>query len=184
MTFYCGSNVPGLETIGPGESIKLTDSKMVAAFCLANPLEEPYYWFPCDFGSDGTIQYQELYPNALKECCEGKSGYIYEIEAEEEDVVPSHDIVTVSHPKKELKVTGCIEIENLYDWLMEEEDMGRFRLYLFENKTRQELLIWENTILRYLAANKMMENPDCSYAKFVREKLPKTWEKYNKLCGK
>ena len=184
MTFYCGSNVPGLETIGPGESIKLTDSKMVAAFCLANPLEEPYYWFPCDFGSDGTIQYQELYPNALKECCEGKSGCIYEIEAEEEDVVPSHDIVTVSYPKKELKVTGCIEIENLYDWLMEEEDMGRFRLYLFENKTRQELLIWENTILRYLAANKMMENPDCSYAKFVREKLPKTWEKYNKLCGK
>ena len=184
MTFYCGSNVPGLETIGPGENIKLTDSKMVAAFCLVNPLEEPFYWFPCDFGSDGTIQYQELYPDAFKECCEGKSGYIYEVEAEEEDILPSHEIVTVSHPQKELKVTGCTEIENLYDWLMEEEDMGRFRLYLFENKPRQELLIWDNTILRYLAANKMMENPDCSYAKFVREKLPKTSEKYNKLCGK
>ncbi len=184
MTFYFGSNIPDIKIIESGKTAKLTENKMIAAFCLANPLEEPYYWFPCDFGSDGTIQYQELYPDAFREACEGKSGYIYEVEAEKEDVVPSVDIVDVCHPKKVLAVTGCTEIEKLYEWLMEEEDMGRFRLYLFENKTRQEILLWENTILRYLSKNKMMENPDCPYASFVREKLPKVWEKYNKLCGK
>ena len=138
MTFYCGSNVPGLETIGPGESIKLTDSKMVAAFCLANPLEEPFYWFPCDFGSDGTIQYQELYPDAFRECCEGKKGYIYSVEAEEDELVPNTELTSVFNPKKELEITETIVIEDLYAWLMEEEDMGRFRLYPFDQKTRQE----------------------------------------------
>lgn len=183
MTLYYASKNPGIETIGPGRE-KLTESRMVAAFCLADPLEEPYYWFPCDFGSDGTVQYQELYPNAFKECCEGKNGFIYTVEAEEEDTEASSDIVTVSHPKKALAVTGCTEIKDLYSWLMEEEDMGRFRLCLFESKTRRDILIWENTILRYLSKNRMMENPDCSYAKFVREKLPAVWEKFNKLCGK
>ena len=43
MTFYYGSKTPALETVVPGENIKLTNSKMVAAFCLANPLEDPYY---------------------------------------------------------------------------------------------------------------------------------------------
>ena len=183
MTFYYGSKTPALETVVPGKDIKLTNSKMVAAFCLANPLEDPYYWFPCDFGSDGTIQYHELYANAFAECCEGKSGYIYVVEAEEEDVEPSLDIVTVSHPKKELKVTECIEVANLYDWLMEEEDMGRFRLCLFKNKKRQDLLLWSNNILRYLSKNKMIDEPEHPYAKFLREKLPEIWEKYKKLCG-
>ena len=66
MTYYYGSTEPNLKTIEASEA-KLSTSKMIAAFCLANPLEELDYWFPCDFGSDGTIQYQELYPNALKE---------------------------------------------------------------------------------------------------------------------
>ncbi|MBQ7874706.1 MAG: hypothetical protein IJ306_06055 [Oscillospiraceae bacterium] len=184
MIFYCGSKTPGMEKIEPESGAKLTESKMIAAFCIADPLEEPWHWFPCDFGSDGTVQYNELYPNAFKECTAGKSGFIYTVEAEEEEVVPSGEIVNVCHPKKPLEITGCIEIADLYDWLMEEEDMGRFRLCLFEQKTRQELLLWQNSILRYLAKYKMIDDQECAYAKFVMEKLPSAWEKYRKLCGK
>ena len=186
MIFYCGSKTPGLKELGTNaeENIRLTESKMVAAFCLGDPLEEPYCWFPCDFGSDGTIQYHELFPNAFKEACEGVKGYIYAVEAEEEDVIPSEEINYVCSPNKPLPVAECIEISDLYEWLMAEEDMGRFRLYFFEQKTRQEKLLWDNTILRYLAKCKMIDEPDCSYAAFVREKMPAVWEKYRKLCGK
>ena len=62
--------------------------------------------------------------------------------------------------------------------------MGRFRLYLFEQHSRQELLLWDNSILRYLSKNRMIENENFAYAEFVKEKLPKIWEKYLKLCGK
>lgn len=184
MIFYCPSEVPGLEKIVPGENILMSDSKIIAAFCLANPLEKPWNWFPCDFGSDGTVQYQELYPNAFKECTEGKKGYIYVAEGEEASAEASGELVSVFVPKNELVVKEVIGIEDLYEWLMEEEDMGRFRLYPFEQKTRQEILLWDNSILRYLSKYKMIENPDCPYARFVREKLPNAWAKYEKLCGK
>ena len=94
------------------------------------------------------------------------------------------EILTVCKAKKELSVISAEEISDLYAWLMEEEDMGRFRLYLFEQHSRQELLLWDNSILRYLSKNRMIENEDCAYAEFVKEKLPKIWEKYLKLCGK
>lgn len=183
MILYCGSKTPGLKTIENGEA-KLTENKMIAAFCLADPLEEPWHWFPCDFGSDGTVQYNELYAGAFRECSEGKSGYIYTVETEEEDVVSSGEIFGVCHPKKPLEVKDCVEITELYEWLMGEEDMGRFRLCLFEQKTRQELLLWQNSILRYLAKYKMIDDEDCGYARFIKEKLPAAWEKYRKLCGK
>ena len=183
MTFYFTSTEPNIKT-ADSKNAKLTENKMISAFCLANPLEEPYNWFPCDFGSDGTVQYHELFENAFKEATENKKGFLYSVEAEEEDVEETGEILTVCKAKKELSVTSCEEIKNLYDWLMENEDMGRFRLYTFEQHSRQELLLWDNSILRSLSKNKMIADPENPYAKFIKEKLPKIWEKYLKLCGK
>ncbi len=183
MTYYFTSTEPNLK-IANAEGAKLTENKMIAAFCLANPLEEPYNWFPCDFGSDGTVQYHELFENAFKEATGNKKGFLYSVEAEEEDVEEAGDILTVCLPKKELDIVSSEEISDLYDWLIAEEDMGRFRLYTFEQHSRQELLLWENSILRYLSKNRMIENPGNPYAEFIKEKLPRVWEKYLKLCGK
>ena len=76
MTYYFTSKTPDLKT---AEGAKLTENKMISAFCLANPLEEPWNWFPCDFGSDGTVQYHELFENAFKEATEGKKGWVCKI---------------------------------------------------------------------------------------------------------
>ena len=93
MTYYFTSKTPDLKT---AEGAKLTENKMISAFCLANPLEEPWNWFPCDFGSDGTVQYHELFENAFKEATEGKKGWLYSVEAEEEDVEETGEILTVA----------------------------------------------------------------------------------------
>lgn len=183
MTYYFTSTEPGLEFAQKGKA-KLTENKMIAAFCLANPLKEPYNWFPCDFGSDGTVQYHELFENAFKESTVGKKGFLYTVETDETLIEQSEEILTVFVPKENIAVTECVEIENLYDWLMKEEDMGRFRLYLFENHKRQELLLWENSILRYLSKNKASDDGENAYVDFIKEKLPRVWEKYMKLCGK
>lgn len=181
MTYYFTSKTADLKT---AEGAKLTENKMIAAFCLANPLEEPWNWFPCDFGSDGTVQYHELFENAFKESTEGKKGFIYTVEADEGDLEETGEILTVCKAKKELSVTSSEEIKDLFEWLMEEEDMGRFRLYTFEQHSRRDMLLWENSILRYLSKNKMIEDPGNPYAAFIKEKLPMAWEKYKKLCGK
>lgn len=183
MTYYFASTEPELKTAKAG-SAKLTKNRMIAAFCLANPLEEPYNWFPCDFGSDGTVQYHELFENAFREATEGKSGYIYTVEAEEDDVEEGGEVLTVCKAKKNVEITSSEKIDDLYIWLMEEEDMGRFRIYNFEQHSRTEKLLWENAILRYLSKNRMAENENCAYAEFIKEKLPSVWEKYMKLCGK
>ena len=42
MTYYFTSKTPDLKT---AEGAKLTENKMISAFCLANPLAEPWNWF-------------------------------------------------------------------------------------------------------------------------------------------
>lgn len=179
MTYYFTSTEPNLK-IAKATEQKLTQNKMIAAFCLANPLEEPYNWFPCDFGSDGTVQYHELFKDAFAESTKGKKGFLYEVDTDEE-LVPRGDILTVCKSEKDLEITSSTEISDLYSWLMEEEDMGRFRLYTFENHSRRDLLLWENSILRYLSKTKSDGDP---YTDFIKTKLPQIWEKYMKLCGK
>lgn len=183
MVLYFTSETAGIENIAD-EKAKLTENKMIAAFCLMDTLGEPWHWFPCDFGSDGTVQYQELWEGAFRESAEGKKGYLYELEADENDLVDDPELVSICHSKKPLAVKSVTEIPELYAWLMEEEDMGRFRLCLFENKSRQEILLWQNSILRYLAKNRMIEHEESPYAVLIKEKLPEIWRKYEKLCGK
>lgn len=55
---------------------------------------------------------------------------------------------------------------------------GKMRLGRFEDKTEQQLDWWYSGVADYMAEKDMVKNPDCSYAVFVRKKLPQAWEKY------
>ncbi len=98
MLLYHGSNTPDIKILKPRQAdhdrpyLYMTTIKIVAGFYLINTVERPYYWFPYGFEKDGTVHYQEWYPNALREAAEGKKGYIYTIEAKEEDTLPLPNI--------------------------------------------------------------------------------------------
>lgn len=83
MLLYHGSNTPDIKILKPRQAdhdrpyLYMTTIKIVAGFYLINTVERPYYWFPYGFEKDGTVHYQEWYPNALREAAEGKKGYIY-----------------------------------------------------------------------------------------------------------
>ena len=47
-----------------------------------------------------------------------------------------------------------------------------------EEKSEKELNWYYNKIFEYISEKEMIKTPDCSYAKFVREKFPFVWEKY------
>ncbi len=190
MILYHGSNTFGIKNLEPRLAdhersyVYMSTIEIVAGFYMVNAVEKPYYWFPYGFGGDGTVEYDELYPNAFKEVCEGKSGCIYKINAEEKDVLPFKNIPCARLATVPMKVIDCTEIKDCYSWFLEKEKQGAFRLNRFEDKSEKEMQWWYKTILEYIDRKNMIGMPECSYAKFVKNKFPNVWEDYEKLYAK
>ena len=48
----------------------------------------------------------------------------------------------------------------------------------FEDKLEQQLEWWYSCCVEYLKEKLMIETPNCSYASFIKSKLPQVWERY------
>ncbi|MBR3611143.1 MAG: hypothetical protein IKL57_06795 [Oscillospiraceae bacterium] len=189
MILYHGSNIFGIKTLEPRLAdherpyIYMSTLEIVAGFYMVNGVEKPYYWFPYGFGKDGIPEYDELYPDALREVSEGRRGCIYVVEAEEKDVIPFKNIPCARLATAAMEVKDCIEIPDCFEWLSEQEKKGVFRLRRFEDKSEKEMNWWHNRILSYIDEKNFIATPDCSYAEFVKLKFPEVWEKYEKICA-
>ncbi len=153
---------------------------VVAAFYLCNAVERPYYWFPYGFESGSNIPvYHELYPNALKEASEGVSGYIYEVLAEENQVIPFKNIPCARLATEPVKVTNCVKVENAYDLFKDYVKQGKMKIGYFEDKSKKQQLDVVFVLCRFTLLRKaMIETPDCFLCLFIKLKLPQVWEKY------
>ena len=148
-------------------------------FHLCNAVERPYYWFPYGFENGSNIPvYHELYPNALKEVSEGVSGYIYEVLVEETQVIPFKNIPCARLATEPIEVMNCVRVENAYDLFMDYVKQGKMKISFFEDKSERQLEWWYSRCTEYLEEKHMIETPDCSYASFIKSKLPQVWERY------
>lgn len=188
MILYHGSNTFGIKTLEPRLAdherpyIYMSTLEIVAGFYMINGVEKPYYWFPYGFGKDGKPEYDELYPNALREVSEGRKGCIYIVEADEKDILPFKNIPCARLGTVPMQVKDCIEIPDCYEWLMEQEKKGVFYLCRFEDKSEKEMKWWHNKILSYIDEKNFIKTPECSYAEFVKNKFQSVWEEYEKIC--
>ena len=185
MILYHGSNIGNIKVLKPNQAdhdrpyVYMSTMDVVAAFYLCNAVERPYYWFPYGFESGSNIPvYHELYPNALKEVSEGVSGYIYEVLAEENQVIPFKNIPCARLATEPVKVTNCVRVENAYDLFKDYVKQGKMKIGYFEDKSKQQLEWWYSCCVDYLKEKHMIETPDCSYASFIKLKMPQVWEKY------
>lgn len=185
MTLYHGSNIADIKILKPNQAdhdrpyVYMTTIDVVAAFYLCNAVERPYYWFPYGFERDSNIPvYHELYPNALKEVSENICGYVYKVYAEEWQVIPFKNIPCARLATEPVQVAECVRIENAYDLFLKYERQGKMKISRFEDKSVQQLEWWYSVCVEYLKEKNMIETPDCSYALFIKEKLPQVWEKY------
>lgn len=185
MTLYLGSNTANIKVLKPNQAdhdrpyVYMTTLDVVAAFYLCNAVKRSYYWFPYGFESGSNIPvYHELYPNALKEVSEGVSGYIYEVLAEENQVIPFKNIPCARLATEPIEVAKCVQIENAYDLLIGYVKQGKMKIDRFEDKSEQQLEWWYSRCIEYLEEKHMIESPDCSYASFIKLKLPQVWERY------
>ena len=188
MILYHGSNIGNIKVLKPNQAdhdrpyVYMTTMDVVAAFYLCNAVEKPYYWFPYGFerGSDIPV-YHELYPNALREVSEGVSGYIYEVLAEENQVIPFKNIPCARLATEPVEVTEFLRVENAYALFMEYVKQGKMKVGRFEDKSEKQLDWWYSCCIEYLKEKHMIETPDCSYAAFIKSKLPQVWERLNHL---
>ena len=184
MQLFHGSRTGGIKVLEPRQAdhdrpyVYTTTNRIVALLYLCNAVEKPYYWFPYGFNKDGVPVYHELYPNALREVSEGISGYIYEVEADESQVVPFKNIPVARLLTEPVPVSKCTLVENAYEALSELIERGELIVDRFEDKTPEQLDWWYNGLCEELKRKNMKEIPDCSYAKFVQKKLPEVWARY------
>ena len=155
MLLYHGSNTPDIKILKPRQAdhdrpyLYMATIKIVAGFYLINTVERPYYWFPYGFEKDGTVHYQEWYPNALREAAEGKKGYIYTIEAKEEDTLPLPNIPCARLAVTPMPVLDCQTITDCYKWLMEQQKRGAFILKKYTDKTPAQLASMHRQLIQY-----------------------------------
>lgn len=186
MILYHGSRTPEIEVLEPRQAdhdrpyIYLTTIDVVAAFYLCNAVERPYYWFPYGFRRDApnVPVYDELYPNALREVSEGVKGWLYTVEVSEEDVLPFGSIPCARLSTKPLEVTGCIEVPDAYALFQEYIRSGKMALGRYEDMTPKHLEFYHRMIRDHMRRKQMHLTPECSYARFVREKFPEVWEAF------
>ena len=187
MILYHGSNTANIQVLEPRQAdhdrpyIYLSTSEVVAAFYLCNRVERPYYWFPYGFDKEtGVPVYHELYPNALKEVSDGVSGYIYIVDTDENSVLPFKNIPVARLGVRPMAVKAVIKVDNAYDLFMDYVAHGKMKIAHYEDKTEKQLVNWYNMVLSYIREKKMINTPDCSYARFVQEKFPQVWRQYKK----
>ena len=185
MVLYHGSNIANIKVLRPNQAdhdrpyVYMTTIDVIAAFYLCNAVERPYYWFPYGFEGGSNIPvYHELYPNALKEVSEGVSGYIYEVLAEENQIIPFNNIPCARLATEPIEVMKCTKVENAYALFMEYVKQGKMKVSHFEDKSEQQLEWWYSCCVEYLEEKHMIETSECSYASFIKEKLPQVWERY------
>lgn len=164
MKLYHGSNIGGIKVLEPRQAdhdrpyVYMTTIDVVAAFYLCNAVERPYYWFPYGFDRNSDIPiYHELYPDALRQVSEGVSGYIYEVDADDSQVIPFKNIPCAKLATEPIEVVNSIRIENAYELFLEYIRQGKMRLGRFEDKTEQQLDWWYSSIADYMAEKILSE---------------------------
>lgn len=184
MKLYHGSNTAGIAVLQPRQAdhdrpyVYLTQNKVVATLYLCNPLEKPYYWFPYGFDKEGKTVYHELYPHALQDVAEGKEGWLYVAEADEDNVQPFAAIPGAYLSTEDVPVQESIYIRDAYAQLLQYEKEGLLHISRFEEKSRQSVENWHAMLLAYLQEKRMKDKPECSYAQFIRKKFPQLWITY------
>ena len=190
MLLYHGSNVTGLKQLKPNLAdhdrpyVYLTTLETVAALYLCNAVERPYYWFPYGFENGSNIPvYHELYPDALRQVSKGVSGCIYVVDADEDQFIPFKNIPCARLGTVPLDVADKIDVPDAFELLQNYIRNGKLKVSRYEDKTPRQLEWWYAAVADYMSEKNMIETPECSYALFVKNKLPRAWEMYLSRCG-
>lgn len=186
MNFYHGSNIKGLKGLLPFESehkkpyIYFAQNPVVALFYSVKAVEKPYNWFPYGFNDDGVPVYTEYYPNAFADVYKNKTGYLYLCKNLTGLKNPTN--INGAYVSEEpVVISACEEILDIYEKFLQWEREGLFIIRHYESLTDQQKQNLEKLMIGEIKDLRLLEKPNCSYSKFIKEKMPAAFEKAEKL---
>ncbi len=184
MKLYHGSNTPNLKVLKPFladhgvEYIYLATIPAVTALYIVNSVGRPYYWYPYGFKKDNMMLpiYDELYPDAFRKEYQGKKGYIYQVEVDESEVIPQPNIPCARLSTKSIPVESVLKIDNAYNYFINLEKQGEFKISHFDTKHPKEIEWWHGEIIDFIKAKNIKDsNTQCEM--YFKTNFPQLWEK-------
>lgn len=175
MHLYHGSPTPHIRALQPCLSnhgkpyAYLTDCPELAVIYAWNPVPRPYTYFPYERGRDGTLYYDEYFPNAMETVYRGHGGYIYCCEAELPRLENMPCIYVSESP---VAVSGCRWIPDLYEELLRLEQAGRLICRRYEQRSPREHEQARQLLLREIDQYHLQDRPGDPYALFIRAHFP------------
>lgn len=129
-------NIPLIYFSNKRENVLVYLSNAVEKFCRENNFS--YHgtwskWGPYGFDSEGKLQYEEYYPNALEETYKGVSGYIYFCADIEEKIDFELNISNVFVSQKCVGISGCEYVMDAYSEILQAEKKGLLKIVRFDD---------------------------------------------------
>jgi hypothetical protein len=177
---YHGSYIKGLRELLPfskshntikKEVVYLTPNESYALFYIWN---RPYKWVTFGADENGIIVFTEWFENQLIEFYKGVSGYIYECDMNNPDIVQTH-IKDVLNSEKPVPVINYKEIDDCYAEILKREELGAVKIKRYDTLTQEELAEISNNTINAIKMEKLLTSfPE--KANFVKQKFPREWE--------
>ena len=129
-------NIPLVYLSTKRENTLVYLSNAVEKFCKEKGFQHEGIWSkwgPYGFDSQGILQYDEYYPNALEEIYGGVGGYIYSCEKVEEDANFELKIPDAIVSRKEVSVVLCEIIDNAMTEILRAEKAGQIKIVRYKD---------------------------------------------------
>jgi len=184
ILLYHGSSIGGIRALQPFTAdhgkpyVYFTTSAVSAAFYAAPAIERPYYWVPYGYDAQGTITYTEVWKNAFSDVFAGKKGFLYCCEADEKTLLrfPTHQSMRLS--PNPVAVSRVEAIDDLSAWFLQREQEGRLVIQRYDTLTPAQLSLWYGLVFEELKDSAAGNSTENAFFRFVREKIPAVWERY------
>ncbi len=183
--YYHASQIPNIKLLEPRISnhnkplIYFSEKRENVLVYLSNAVEkyckETHFdykgpwkkWGPYGFEADGTLRFEEYYPNALEDTYQGVSGYIYHVkhlDSPQDNIQISNAVTCTEH----VPVDGCEFVADAYDAIMEVSRKGLLKIVHYEEQP-ERMLSWIKRTMQeeYAAAT---DHPE--YRHFLKGKFP------------
>lgn len=174
MTYYHGSPVADLTELKPALSehgkpyIYFATNPLVALLYAVKPVPKPFSYYPYGFDSNGNVVYSEYFENAFEKLYKGKTGYLYECRninnAEQTTQINCAYTCTDN-----VKIDSVTKIDDLYEYYIEQEKSGLFRIKHFEDINEKEMLFVLDDMKSTFEQYDLKNNPDNPMSMFIKE---------------
>lgn len=175
MTLYHGSDVPGLTVLKPFTSnhgtpyVYLTDHPTLALLYAFNAVGRPGGFFTYWFDKQGQLIYDEYFPDQLRTMYQGKSGWVYEAQAEDLPQLDKMPWVYLS--ASPAAVTNAAFIPDLYEALTQAAADGRLVWNRYDDLSEKAREGHRQVVRRSLAGHE-----DDAYTAFLQQHMPEVFD--------